>query len=295
MASKDFKIKNAIVVDDITIDLSPVSSYKGFAYDESTSSFTGSRDGVPVGVVRLYAANPSSFVLPDDYLLCDGSEISTSTYATLFDVIGYKFSTGAGGTFKLPNFNSPSPVDRIIFPIGIDPSNMAGVAPTQTGGEPTLTVTESISIAHTHTTGNDMSTLNVSSTNLGHTHNTSYVNYEHKHAYEDSPALNTRVGGDHSHNTGNASTAHSHSYLSGNGNFIETAGYNAGHGHNTSDFIGGHSHTDQAANHGHNVGTSNATSNTHQHSFSMELNTSAGLDHTHSVDAASFYFIIKYR
>ena len=47
--------------------------------------------------------------LPTNYLWCDGASISTTTYATLFNVIGYKYG-GAGATFNLPNLLQKFPL-----------------------------------------------------------------------------------------------------------------------------------------------------------------------------------------
>ncbi len=44
---------------------------------------------------------------PDGYLLCDGSEVSRTTYAALFSVIGEAFGNGDGSTtFNLPNLSN---------------------------------------------------------------------------------------------------------------------------------------------------------------------------------------------
>jgi len=53
--------------------------------------------------------------IPNNYLLCDGSSISTTNYPDLFNLIGYTYG-GSGNTFNLPNFESK-------FPIGANSSN----------------------------------------------------------------------------------------------------------------------------------------------------------------------------
>jgi len=53
--------------------------------------------------------------IPNNYLLCDGSSISTTDYPDLFNLIGYTYG-GSGNTFNLPNFESK-------FPIGANSSN----------------------------------------------------------------------------------------------------------------------------------------------------------------------------
>lgn len=52
------------------------------------------------GMIFAFAGN----TLPDGYLLCDGSQVSRTTYKKLFDVIGTTYGEGDGSaTFNLPN------------------------------------------------------------------------------------------------------------------------------------------------------------------------------------------------
>lgn len=63
-------------------------------------------DGMPTGTVLSFAGN----TIPENYLLCDGSAVSRSTYADLFKVIGTTYGAGDGSsTFNLPNL-----VDRFV-------------------------------------------------------------------------------------------------------------------------------------------------------------------------------------
>ena len=60
-----------------------------------------------VGEVKLWT-DPN---VPEGWLLCDGSEVSRETYATLFSVIGITWGEGdASTTFTLPDFRGRSPV-----------------------------------------------------------------------------------------------------------------------------------------------------------------------------------------
>jgi microcystin-dependent protein len=54
----------------------------------------------PIGTIKMYGGSSA----PSGYLLCDGSSISTTTYANLFAVIGYSFG-GSGANFNLPGFH----------------------------------------------------------------------------------------------------------------------------------------------------------------------------------------------
>lgn len=57
-----------------------------------------SADLIPIGTVQAFAGTN----LPSGWLWCDGNDYSTTDYAQLFAVIGYKFG-GSGSTFKTPN------------------------------------------------------------------------------------------------------------------------------------------------------------------------------------------------
>lgn len=60
----------------------------------------------PTGTIIAFAGN----TLPDGYLLCDGSQVSRTTYKKLFDVIGTTYGAGDGTTtFTLPNL-----IDRFL-------------------------------------------------------------------------------------------------------------------------------------------------------------------------------------
>lgn len=90
---------------------------------------------VQIGAIQPWAGGVSN--IPDGYLLCNGSEISRTTYANLFSAIGTRWGTGDGSTtFNLPDL-------RDVFLAGAREDD-AGVAKTnitgsllQTGGSTT--------------------------------------------------------------------------------------------------------------------------------------------------------------
>lgn len=58
---------------------------------------------LPRGIVFPFGGSTA----PSGFLLCDGSAISRTTYADLFQVIGTTYGSGDGATtFNLPNFSS---------------------------------------------------------------------------------------------------------------------------------------------------------------------------------------------
>lgn len=77
---------------------------------------------------------------PQGYLLCDGSAVDRTTYATLFAVIGTTYGAGDGST----TFNVPDLSGRVV--IGVSGSHALGT----TGGSETVTLTADQLPAHTH-------------------------------------------------------------------------------------------------------------------------------------------------
>lgn len=84
---------------------------------------------VRTGMVSMFAG-PSGSV-PSDYLLCDGSAVSRTTYARLFGVVGTAYGAGDGST----TFNLPNLVNN--FPVGAGGAH----ALAATGGSDTMNVT----------------------------------------------------------------------------------------------------------------------------------------------------------
>ncbi len=67
----------------------------GYAYTAQSSA-----DGVPSGAVMAWTTNSA----PTGWLLCDGSAVSRTDYADLFNLIGTTYGAGDGSnTFNLPN------------------------------------------------------------------------------------------------------------------------------------------------------------------------------------------------
>lgn len=70
--------------------------------------------------------------VPDGYLLCDGSEISRTTYADLYTAIGTNYGAGNGTTsFNIPNFNDRYPIGSGVNTVGM---LLAEGLPNITGG-----------------------------------------------------------------------------------------------------------------------------------------------------------------
>lgn len=91
--------KNVIIVDE---DLKELRLHDGVTPGgKIIGQSAGS--GVPIGTIIPFAGNS----VPQGYLLCDGSAISRTDYASLFAVIGTIYGAGDGNsTFNLPNKNT---------------------------------------------------------------------------------------------------------------------------------------------------------------------------------------------
>lgn len=79
---------------------------------------------IPVGVIMPFGG--VSAPAGGHWLLCDGTDYSTTTYPELFSALQYRFG-GSGGTFKVPNLNG-----RVM--VGVDPTQDRFNTPGDLGG-----------------------------------------------------------------------------------------------------------------------------------------------------------------
>ena len=78
---------------------------KTYVADHSSGSSESS--GAVVGSIQMYGGATA----PTGWLLCDGSAVSRTTYAKLFEVLGTAYGEGDGSTtFNVPNFSGRFPV-----------------------------------------------------------------------------------------------------------------------------------------------------------------------------------------
>lgn len=163
------------------------------------------------------ALNPTGAMLawptasaPSGWLICDGSAVSRTTYATLFALIGTTFGAGDGST----TFNLPNLVDRV--PIGKSGTK----ALASTGGS-----ADAVVVSHNHG-----ATAGGMDTDHGHSFTTGGESNDHVHGLgiSDAGGLGgggslVRKGGVAGDNSGGRSAGHTHSG--------STGGASAGHSH----------------------------------------------------------------
>lgn len=122
---------------------------------------------VPVGSVFPYAGSSA----PSQYLLCDGSEVSQTTYSALFSAVGTAYNLGDEqvGNFRVPDLRGRVPAGK---------DNMGGTAAsrmTSAGSGIDGTALGASGGAQTHTLSSTQSGLPAHSANAdgGHTHTVS--------------------------------------------------------------------------------------------------------------------------
>lgn len=107
-------------------------------------------DTLPIGsVVEWY-----SETIPDNWLICDGKEISRTEYAELFAVLDTTYGAGDGSTtFNIPNMSSR-------FAVGLNKDDTDFNALGKIGGSKSEDITHSHTVpGHTHTTANHTLTI----------------------------------------------------------------------------------------------------------------------------------------
>lgn len=127
---------------------------------------------------------------PDNFILCDGSNVSRSTYATLFAKIGTTFGAGDGST----TFGLPNPLGRAISGWKSADADMGTIG--NTPGADTISLSHShTQNSHTHsfsgTTAGPGSTM---ANDLGSTD--SVANNSHTHTYSGTTSAASNSGTD---------------------------------------------------------------------------------------------------
>lgn len=133
----------------------------------------------PVGTLMPYVGNTA----PTGWLLCEGQEVSSTTYPKLSTLCGTKFGSAAAGNFRLPNLKG-----RVIA--GLDSAQTEFDSIGKTGGAKTVTLTTSNMPEHNHSA----STLTLSGL-VAQNGGTPTTGGDHGHTYSGT----TTGTGEHSH------------------------------------------------------------------------------------------------
>jgi microcystin-dependent protein len=198
---------------------------------------------IPAGAMMAWSGS----VIPNNWLLCDGSAVSRETYASLFAAIGTTYGSGNGTTtFNLPNLKGKTIV-------GLDGAQTEFDALGETGGTKTHTLTASEMPSHTHAGTSDSAGSHThtgtTSTTGAHTHTgTTSTGGAHTHAPDTTLSwlMSNRSGGTNASGGGSAQlSAYSTSTNSaGSHNHTFTSDSSGSHNHTfTTDGDGAHSHT----------------------------------------------------
>ena len=134
----------------------PLIANHGTNQVEELGSGVSLYGGTPIGGIVIWSGAVGS--PPDGFILCDGTAISRTDFATLFTIVGTTFGSGNGSsTFNIPNLR-----DRFIVGAG------SGYNLNATGGSSTTTLGTANLPSHTHTDGS------LSATGGNHQHTTSF-------------------------------------------------------------------------------------------------------------------------
>ena len=129
----------------------------------------------PVGSILTYAGTAS----PNGWLLCDGSEVSKTTYSRLFSVLGTLYGIpDNSNNFVLPNLADRVPVGKSISTsVGNSGGNSSVTLSVSQLPSHTHSGTTSSNGSHNHTGTTDSSGLHSHGiTDPGHTHTQTTIN-----------------------------------------------------------------------------------------------------------------------
>lgn len=250
-----------------------------------------SNAGTPIGAVVMWVGTTAN--IPTGFAVCNGASLSTTTYASLFNIIQYRYG-GAGANFSLPDFTGRVPEGITGAPTvpGTVTTNAAsavdahthGVNSSFTAGSVNSSFTAGNAASHVHsnsfTAGSVNSSFTAGNAN-NHTHNVNGNTANeaaHVHAYfkpNSGANNNTAAGSAHAHGINfqsqgsNTTISVNSSFTAGNTNSSFTAGgVNTAIGVNSS-FTAGNVNSSFTAG---DASTINASTPAHTHTLaSLEI------------------------
>lgn len=130
------KADTSYVNEQLALKADKADTYTKEEIDEKLDNPTITGDTLPVGSVVEWTGTQT----PQNWLLCDGREVSRTTYSELFAAIGTVWGAGDGST----SFNLPDFTDKFTLGAGGD------VDLAETGGEKEVTLTVDHIPPHNH-------------------------------------------------------------------------------------------------------------------------------------------------
>ena len=130
------KADTSYVNNQLSLKADKSDTYSKEEIDEKLDNPTITGDTLPVGSVVEWTGTQT----PQNWLLCDGREVSRTTYSELFAAIGTVWGAGDGST----SFNIPDYRDKFVLGAGGE------VDLAETGGEKEVTLTVDEMPSHTH-------------------------------------------------------------------------------------------------------------------------------------------------
>lgn len=176
-----------------------------------------------VGSIIQYSGSTA----PENFLVCDGSAVSRTDYAALYDVIGTTYGIGDGST----TFNLPDLSGRLV--VGVSQSHVLAA----TGGEISHTLLTSELPSHTHTVPSHGHGNNITAKTPSLSHNiTQQPSFTYTQlnggtngwATRQSNFYNSRTSGAMSRSTNVAITAHAATACTMSGGVTDCAELTAG-------------------------------------------------------------------
>jgi len=144
-------------------NMTPSNSPKGSSFEFKKTPI------IPIGIIEMFAGS----VAPNDWLICDGSNVSRNTYANLFKVIGTTYGVGnSNSTFTLPDMRG-----RVPICAGTGTSLTPRTLGSNVGAETAALAVANLP-SHTHT-----ATVGIQSVNHTHTGTSGDQNVTHQHYF----------------------------------------------------------------------------------------------------------------
>ena len=113
-------------------------------------------DTIPIGAITSFADVDEESSIMSDWVLCDGRELSRTSYAELFNIIGTKYGEGDG----VSTFNVPKVDGRDLVGLDLNDTDFNVVGKTGGSKTHTQTVAELARHRHQQTLGGDITNTN---------------------------------------------------------------------------------------------------------------------------------------